>query len=214
MNLHASLLPRYRGAAPIQRCIMAGDGETGLTTFLLKPRVDTGDVLMQRRVQIHPEETAGDLEERLKLIGADLLLETITGLALCTITPRPQPPRGATAAPRLSREDARIDWTNDAEAILNQIRGTSPAPGAFTAWRQAILKIYRASLCPSAPCGRPGAIVSADEAHGVVVATANGALRLTEVQPAAKRRMSVEEWMRGYRIQVGEKLGITGPRKT
>lgn len=208
VNLHASLLPKYRGAAPIQRAIMAGETETGLTTFLLKPRVDAGDILLQRRVEIGPEETAGELADRMKFIGSDLLTETVDGLASGTLTPRPQPSEGATQAPKLDREDGRIDWSRDAETIRNLVRGTNPAPGAFTTWRGVLLKVHRASVAPYAPSGRKGEIVTADAAEGVTVATADGGLRLTEIQPSGKKRMTGAEWVRGYRIQIGEVLGV------
>lgn len=208
INLHASLLPRYRGAAPIQRAIMAGETETGLTTFLLTPRMDAGDILMQRRVEIGPEETAGELADRMKRIGADLLAETVDGLASGALRPVPQPSRGATGAPKLTREDGRIDWSQEARTLHNLIRGTNPEPGAFTTWRGCLLKVHRATLVPPAPSGQRGEIVSADAAHGVTVATAKGGLRLTEVQLPGKRRMTGAEWVRGYRVQTGEILGM------
>lgn len=205
INLHASLLPRYRGAAPIQRAIIAGETETGLTTFLLTPRMDTGDILMQRRVEIGPEETAGELADRMKRVGADLLAETVEGLASGALAPVSQPSKGATKAPKLTREDGRIDWSQDAETIRNLIRGTNPDPGAFTTWRGNLLKVHRAVEDPLAPPGQRGEIVAA--AEGVTVATAEGGLRLTEVQPSGKKRMTGAEWVRGYRLQIGEMLG-------
>lgn len=207
VNLHGSLLPKYRGAAPVQRAIMAGEQETGLTTFLLKPRVDAGDILMQRRVSIKPEETAGELVDRLKHIGADLLSETVDGLASGSLTPVPQPLTGVTKAPKLSREDGRVDWSCDAQTLHNLIRGTNPDPGAFTTWRGQPLKIHRATLDPAAPEGKYGEIVWTNPAAGVAVATGRGGIRLTEVQMSGKNRTTGAEWVRGYRVQVGEKLG-------
>ncbi|OGG52253.1 MAG: methionyl-tRNA formyltransferase [Candidatus Handelsmanbacteria bacterium RIFCSPLOWO2_12_FULL_64_10] len=208
INLHASLLPRYRGAAPVQRAVMAGEKETGLTTFLLTPKMDAGDILMQRRVEIGPEETAGELADRMKRIGADLLAETVDGLASGSLAPVPQPSEGATKAPKLTREDGRIDWSRDAGTLRNLIRGTNPEPGAFTTWRGGLLKVHRAAVAPPAPPGQRGEIVSADAADGVTVATAEGGLRLTEVQLPGKRRLTGAEWVRGYRLQVGEMLGV------
>ena len=207
VNLHGSLLPKYRGAAPVQRAIMAGETETGLTTFLLKPRVDAGDILMQRRVRIEPEETAGELVDRMKHIGADLLAETIDGLASDSLTPVPQPSKGVTKAPKLSREDGRMDWSRDAETLHNLIRGTNPEPGAFTTWRGQPLKVHRAILDPAAPPGKSGEIVWTNPAGGVAVATGRGGIRLTEVQMSGKKRTIGAEWVRGYRVQVGERLG-------
>jgi methionyl-tRNA formyltransferase len=207
VNLHASLLPKYRGAAPVQRAIMAGETETGLTTFLLKSRVDAGDILKQRRLEIGPDETAGELSDRMKRIGADLLAETLDGLASGGLRPAPQPAAGVTRAPRLDHEDGRIDWSRDAETLRNLVRGTNPAPGAFTLWKGAPLKVHRAVVDPGAPSGRSGEILSADPAAGVTVGAGDGGLRLTEVQPAGKRRMTGAEWVRGYRLRTGERLG-------
>jgi methionyl-tRNA formyltransferase len=207
VNLHASLLPKYRGAAPIQRAIMAGETETGLTTFLLKPRVDAGDILKQRRLEIGPDETAGELADRMRLVGADLMAETVDGLASGGLRPAPQPAGGVTRAPKLDREDGRIDWSRDAETLRNLVRGTNPSPGAFTLWRNGPLKVHRAVVDPGAPPGRSGEVVSADPATGVTVAAGDAGLRLTEVQPPGKKRMTGAEWARGYRIHAGEMLG-------
>ena len=207
VNLHPSLLPKYRGAAPIPRAIMAGETATGLTTFLIQPRVDAGDILMQKRVAIAPDETAGELTDRLKFIGADLLLDTVEGLAAGILTPRPQSSRGVSRAPSIKREDARVDWSRDAQSVRNQIRGTHPKPGAFTTWRGEVLKIHRGSLDPQAPPGQCGEIVAADPTLGVSVQTSNHGLRLEEVQPSGKKHMSGAEWVRGYRVQPGESLG-------
>jgi methionyl-tRNA formyltransferase len=208
INLHASLLPQYRGAAPIQRAIMAGETETGLTTFLLTPRMDAGDILMQRRVEIGPEETAGELTDRMKEIGADLLAETVDGLASGSLKPVPQPAQGVMKAPKLTREEGRIDWSRDAKTLRNRIRGTNPEPGAFTLYRGGLLKVHRAVVDDRAPSGQGGEIVRADAVEGVTVATARGGLRLTEVQPSGKKSMTGAAWVRGYRVQAGEKLGM------
>ncbi len=208
VNLHGSLLPQYRGAAPIQRAIMAGKTETGLTTFLLTPRMDAGNILMQRRVEIGPEETAGELADRMKRIGADLLAETVDGLASGALKPVPQPTRGVTKAPKLAREEGRIDWSQEAGTLRNLIRGTNPEPGAFTLYRGGLLKVHRAVVDAHAPSGQGSEIVLADAVEGVTVATAEGGLRLTEVQPSGKKRMTGAEWVRGYRVRVGEMLGV------
>ncbi|MBI2951862.1 methionyl-tRNA formyltransferase, partial [bacterium] len=138
----------------------------------------------------------------------DLLAETADGLASGSLAPVPQPSGSATKAPKLTREDGRIDWSREAGTIHNLIRGTNPEPGAFTTWRGRLLKVHRAAVAPPAPSGQRGEIVSADAAHGVTVATAEGGLRLTEVQLPGKRRMIGAEWVRGYRIQIGEMLGV------
>lgn len=207
VNLHGSLLPKYRGAAPVHRAIMAGDTETGLTTFLLKPRVDAGDVLMQRRVAIGPEESSGELIDRMKYLGADLLAETISGLASGSITPVPQPGEGASVAPKLSREDGRIDWTRDATTLHNLVRGTSPEPGAFTVWRGQFLKVHRVTRDFETLPGKCGEVVSIHPDGSPLVATGRGGIRLAEVQVPGKKRTAGADWVRGYRVQVGERLG-------
>ncbi len=152
INLHPSLLPKYRGAAPIVWALVRGETRTGLTTFLLNPAVDAGDILLQQPVEIDPDETAGELETRLAELGARLVLDTVDGLAAGTITPRPQPRGQATRAPRLCKEDARIDWTRPAAAVRNLVRGMNPVPGAFTTWRGTLLKVHRAAImAPTVP---------------------------------------------------------------
>ncbi len=205
VNVHPSLLPKYRGAAPINWAIIRGEEETGVSIFRLTPRVDAGDLLLQRQVHIGPDETAGELYERLKVLGAELLVETVDMLAKGEAAPVSQPEVGATRAPKLEKEDGRIDWTEDAGTIRNLIRGTNPFPGAFTQWKGKDLKVHRAGMVEGS--GPPGEVVLADGKAGLVVATGEGALALEEVQPAGKGRMSGAELVRGYRIEAGEALG-------
>ena len=205
VNLHPSLLPKYRGAAPIPWAIIRGETETGITIFRLAPHVDAGDILHQTRVAIDADETAGELSDRLKELGADTLVEAIEELARDDVTPRPQAREGVTRAPKLERGDGRIDWRKDAESIRNLIRGTNPFPGAFTLWKGRELKVHRATHAKES--GAPGEVVSADPRDGVVVAAGEEALSLEEVQPAGKGRMTGAELVRGYRIEAGEKLG-------
>ena len=205
VNLHPSLLPKYRGAAPINWAVIRGERETGVTLFLLKPKVDAGDILLQRRAPIGPDETAGELHDRLSALGAEALLETVDGLARGDVTPAPQSEEGVTAAPKLSREDGRVDWGADAGTIRNLIRGTNPFPGAFTAWKGGELKVHRAAV--TAGSGAPGEVILADSKEGLVVAAGSGALALLEVQPAGKRRMSGAELVRGYRAAAGDRMG-------
>ncbi len=210
VNLHPSLLPAYRGAAPMQWAIIRGERETGVTTFLLQSKVDAGDILMQRRVRIGPDETCGELHERLKVLGAEVVLETVDALASGRATPRPQRASRVSRAPKLRREDARIDWDRGATSIRNLIRGTNPVPGAFTDWRGRVLKLYRATACPGE--GAPGEVLAADAKTGFVVATGNGSLRLEEVQPSGKRRMSGAAFVRGGQISPGEWMGTASGR--
>jgi methionyl-tRNA formyltransferase len=191
LNLHASLLPRWRGAAPIQAAIAAGDRETGITVMYMDEGLDTGDVLLQRKIEIEPEETGGSLHERLAQLAPEALAEALTLLQKRTAPRIPQENSLATCAPKLEREHGRIDWGEPAEVIERKIRAFNPWPGAFTMIRDArtkgerALKIFRA------------AIVSADQ-DGFVFKTSDGAIAPLEVQLEGSRRMSGDEFKRGH----------------
>ena len=205
VNVHPSLLPKYRGAAPIQWAIINGETETGVTIFQLSPRVDAGDILVQKRLVIGDDETAGELYERLKMKGAELLIRAIDGMADGSVMPMPQTDEGLSRAPKLEKEDGGIDWSKSAGDIRNLIRGTNPFPGAFTLWRNKLLKVHRATV--DTGMGEAGAVIEADGKRGLIVGTGEGALALDEVQPAGKKRMSGADFVRGYRIEVGERFG-------
>ena len=207
VNLHPSLLPAYRGAAPIIWAVIKGETQTGITTFQLNRRVDAGGILLQQRVAIGPDETAGQLDARLRQLGADLLVETVDQLEDGTLEPRPQDLQGVSRAPKLTREDGRLDWRQSASMVRNRIRGTQPVPGAFSQWAQGDLKIHQAQLCDGPATGAPGTVLEVDPNAGVVVATGEGALLLTQVQPAGKARMSGSAFARGYPLAVGDRLG-------
>lgn len=208
VNLHPSLLPAYRGAAPIVWALFNGESETGVTTFLLSRRVDAGDILLQERAAIEPEETAGELEARLREVGAGLVVASLDGLEEGTLTPRPQGDRGGSRAPKLSREDGRLDWRLPTEALRNRVRGANPVPGAFTEWDGGVLKVHRARRVDGDLGGDPGTVLLADAKDGgVVVATGDGALRLVEVQPSGSPRMEATAFVRGRRIEAGMVLG-------
>lgn len=202
MNVHFSLLPRYRGAAPVQRALMDGATESGVSVFLLEPTVDTGPVLVRRGVPVGPEETAGEVLERLAPLGADLLLEALTGYAAGTLVAEPQDDAEASGAPKIKAEETRIDWSATAVDVVNRIRGLSPKPGAWTTFRGKRLNVYRARV--ESGVGGAGEII--DDA-APVVAAGDGGVRLLEVQPEGKRRMTGEEFARGYRPGSGEMLG-------
>jgi methionyl-tRNA formyltransferase len=206
VNLHPSLLPAYRGAAPIVWAVIRGECQTGLSTFLLSPRVDAGDLLLQEPVAIDPEESAGELEARLSPLGAELLVRTVDGLERGSIAPCRQDRSRVSRAPKLKKEDGRLDWTQPTEALRNHIRGTNPMPGAFTEWQGGLLKVHRSRPVPGQR-GEPGAVLLADPRQGLVVATGDGALLLTEVQPAGKPPMEGSAFVRGYPIQAGDRLG-------
>ena len=194
LNLHASLLPRWRGAAPIQAAIAAGDCETGITVMYMDEGLDTGDILLQRNVDILPNDTGGSLHDRLAQIAPETLLESLRLLAVGNAVRIPQDNARATHAPKLKREDGKIDWSESAEAIEKKIRAYNPWPGAFMKIDRQNLKIFSASLVDLT--GQPGEVLRNDKT--LIVATGNGALALGEVQFEGKRRMSAAEFVRGH----------------
>jgi methionyl-tRNA formyltransferase len=207
INLHPSLLPAYRGAAPIIWAVINGESTTGITTFYLNARVDAGDILMQEEVAIGPEETAGELETRLSAEGARLVLITVDGIADHTVTPRPQTGNAFPRAPKLRKEDGRIDWNRPAETVRNHIRGANPVPGAFTEWEKGSLKILRARRVEGIELAAPGMVVSAGTREGLIVCAQDGGLRLDQVQPAGKGTMEGAAFVRGYGISAEVRFG-------
>jgi methionyl-tRNA formyltransferase len=207
LNVHASLLPRWRGAAPIAAAILAGDEATGITIMRMDPGLDTGPILRQRALPIAPDDTSASLGEKLARLGADLLLDTLPDWLAGRLEPRPQDGTQVTLAPQLEKEQGHIDWSEPADAIARQVRAFHPWPGTFTIWQGAPLRILRASAESSlAPSGEtlPGTVVAAPD--GPAVATGRGALRLIEVQPAGKRPMPADAFVRGARGFVGSRL--------
>ena len=207
VNLHPSLLPQYRGAAPIVWALFDGVSETGVTTFLLNQRVDAGDIVIQETVSVGVEETAGELEGRLSRHGAQLVVRSLDGLADGSVVPTPQPRTSTTHAPKLTKEDGRLDWNWDAERLRNRIRGANPMPGAFTDWREGTLKIHRARTVLDSTSGEPGTVVTADVRKGLIIATGTDALQLLEVQPEGKAKMTAQAFVTGYSIEVGIAVG-------
>jgi methionyl-tRNA formyltransferase len=202
LNVHASLLPRWRGAAPIQRALLAGDALTGVTVMRMDEGLDTGPILLQEAVPIGPEDTAGTLHDRLARLGAGLL---VRALATPGLEPRPQDERAATYAPRIRKEEARIDWTRSAEEIERAVRAFDPAPGAQTHLDGLALKIWRAAVVPGVR-EPPGTVCEADE-KGILVACGRDALRITELQRAGGRRLPAGAFLAGARIAPGTRLG-------
>lgn len=203
-NLHASLLPRYRGAAPINRAIMAGEIETGVTTFLLEPTVDTGEVILMRRLGIGPDETAGELHDRLAELGAEVVVETVQHLEAGTADVRPQDESRVSKAPKLFKEDTEIDWSRPAQEVHNHVRGLSPYPAAWTTHDGTLLKIYRTEI--ERGSGEPGEVIEANS-DSLVVACGKRAVKIREVQREGKSKMSAEEFLNGYTFQPGDRLG-------
>ncbi len=195
-NLHGSLLPRYRGAAPIHRAVMAGDTETGVTTFFLEEKVDTGGMILQRSMPIGPDETTGDVHDRMMELGADVVLDTVRRIAAGTAFVIPQRNEEATAAPKIFTEDGAIDWSRPAGEVHNHIRGLSPHPGAWTKHGETLLKVYRSRIVTGH--GPPGTVL--ESGRRLVVACGEGAVELLEVQQEGKRRLSAEVFLNGYAI--------------
>jgi methionyl-tRNA formyltransferase len=208
LNLHASLLPRWRGAAPIQRAVMAGDAETGVAVMRMEEGLDTGPVAMVERVPIDPDDTAGELHDRLAALGADLMGRALAALSRGSLGFTPQLPEGVTYAKKITNEEARIDWARPAKAVHDQVRGLSPFPGAFfTAGLgkgkdsgEERVKVLRTVLAEGA--GEPGALLDA----AGTVACATGAVRLVQVQRAGRSPVSGEEFLRGARLGPGARL--------
>jgi len=205
INLHPSMLPKYRGAAPISWAVINGDRETGISTFLLKPKVDAGDLLIQKLVNIGENETAGELYERLKIEGAEVVIETVDGFASGSLTPVAQDDAGATPAPKLTKETGRIDWSRSAVEIRNLVRGTNPFPGAFTEYKNGILKVHAVGLTDGS--GPAGSVLTADSKQGLVIATGDGAVSLESIQPQGKKAMDGSSFLLGNNVDVGEVFG-------
>lgn len=210
VNLHFSILPAWRGAAPVQHAIMSGDEMTGATTFRLERGMDTGPVYGIMTEPIRPEDTAGDLLERLARGGAGLLVATIDGIESGGLVPKPQPAEGVSLAPKIEVEDARVRWDRPAFVIDRHIRGCTPAPGAWTTLGGERLRLGPVGLAPSAEVPAdgplaPGALLVTKRA--VFVGTATDAVRLGTVQAQGKRPMPAADWARGTRIEPGERLG-------
>jgi methionyl-tRNA formyltransferase len=204
INVHASLLPRHRGAAPIAWSILAGDTVTGVTIMAMNEEMDAGDILLQRETPIAPDDTGGTLGERLARLGAAAIGEAIDGLQAGTLRPVPQPAAGVTFAPRIEREHGRLDWRRTAIELERQVRALAPSPSAFTTLGGKLLKVHRAALATGT--GPAGQVVAAGP-DGLVVAAGTGALRLLEVQLEGRRRLSAAEFLIGHRLAPGTCLG-------
>lgn len=206
-NLHASLLPAYRGAAPIQRAIMAGETKTGLTTFLLERRVDAGAILRQSEAGISPKETAGELAERLSHVGAKLVIETLDGLAAGPLEPKTQDPTRRSRAPKIGPADQRLDFAHGAADLVNRVRALAPRPGAVAQFRGRAIKIMALADTGSGSAGAvPGTVVRADPKLGLEVATRDHTVAIEKIQPSGKKEQSGTEFVRGYRVEAGDRF--------
>jgi methionyl-tRNA formyltransferase len=204
INVHGSILPRHRGAAPIAHAILAGDAETGVSIMEMTEEMDAGDVLLIRRTPIAPDDTTGTLGERLAMLGATAIGEAIDGLHGGTLHAQPQPQEGVTFAPKIAREQARLDWTRPAVELERVVRAMQPVPTAFTTVGGRLLKVHRAALAP-ATRGSPGSVLAAGAA-GIDVATGDGALRLVEVQLEGRKRMAAGPFLAGHPLPPGTRL--------
>jgi methionyl-tRNA formyltransferase len=209
VNIHPSLLPRYRGATPIQRAILHGDPETGVTILWMTAGMDDGDIILQRPAPVRDDDTSGVLEARLADIGAEMLGEALDLIAAGSDQRRPQDSAQATFAPLLTVADAEIDWTRSAEEIARLIRALDPAPGAFTFHRGKRLKIWAAEARKKGAesAGLPGKVIESEQ--GFMVVTADGVLVIRIVQPENRKRMPASDYHNGYCLSAGDRLGRT-----
>ena len=203
VNVHASLLPMYRGASPINWAIINGDTKTGVTTMLINERMDEGDILLQCATEITPEDTAGTLSEHLSAIGADLLLKTLERIEKSGLKGIPQEHDKATYTQKLKKEDGLIDWSAGAREIYNRVRGLQPWPGAYTSSGER-LAIFDTAVIDIDSAEKPGTIVSVEK--GIIVATGKGQLCILEVQVAGKKRMMAVEFVKGAKLKAGDRF--------
>jgi len=205
INIHASLLPKYRGSAPIQWVIINGEKETGVTTMFMDKGMDTGDILLSEKIEIAPDDTSATLHDRLAIAGTELLIKTLKKFEAGDIQPIPQDNAQATYAPILNKKDGRIDWKKPAEPLEAFIRGVTPWPGAFTFHEDKRLKIFKAAPIPMDTDEPPGTVIRSfpDELR---VATGKGALSVLEIQGASGKRLSIKDFLRGYKMPPGAVL--------
>lgn len=203
VNIHASLLPRWRGAAPIQRAILAGDAQTGITLMQMDAGLDTGPILAMASLPIAPDETAGSLHDKLAALGAQEIVRLLPRLAAGEVRATPQDETQAVYAPKIGKDEARIDWHQPAGVIDRQVRAFNPAPGAWTGWRGRLLKVWRARPGPGA--GEPGSVLAASP-EGIRVACGEGTLTVLELQQAGGRRLDAAAFLAGQALAPGERL--------
>jgi len=210
INVHGSLLPKYRGAGPVQWAIIRGERETGITTMFMAEGMDTGDMLLRETVEIRPEDTAGTLAPRLAGVGGRLLVETLRRLKAGTLTPERQDDAQATMAPLLKKEDGLIDWTRPATEITNRVRGLSPWPGACTYVNGERWTLCRVSVGEESHNAAPGTVTRVTKDR-IDVATGGGTLQILDIQPSNSRRMTVAQYLAGHRVTEGVRLQAVPP---
>lgn len=210
VNVHGSLLPKYRGAAPVQWAVINGETETGITTMLMDEGMDTGAMLLQESLPICPDDTAGSLAPRLAELGGRLLVETIARLKAGTITPLPQNHALATLAPPLKKEDGAIEWATSATSIANRVRGLSPWPGAYGYFGGERWMVWSATASTAKTDTVPGTIIDVTK-QSLQVATGEGVLTVREIQPANSKRLTVAQYLAGHRVAVGQRFDAAPP---
>lgn len=204
INLHASLLPKYRGAAPINWALINGESETGLTTFFIRRKVDTGEMILQEKLEIGPDETFGSLHDRMAEAGGELLVRTLDLIESGDFTIMKQDDSQASSAPKIYPEMGRIDWGRSAREIHNLVRGLSPRPGGFSYLDRKRITLLLTEMVTDEPAvQKPGSVVSADPKKGIVVACGKGSLRLLQLKPESGKAMTGAEFVRGYRLAAG-----------
>lgn len=203
INMHASLLPRWRGAAPIQRCIAEGDTLGGVTTMYMAEELDAGDMILRAETPITDADTGGSLHDRYAEMGGKLLVETIRQIEAGTAPRTPQPSEGITLAPPITKEECAVDWTRSAREIFDLIRAMNPFPTAYTKYDGAPMKLYASKVGNRS--GEPGCVISTD--GGLEVACGDGSIVITELAAAGGKRMAADAWLRGHKVEIGTKLG-------
>ncbi len=203
INMHASLLPRWRGSAPIQRCIAAGDTLGGVTTMYMAEELDAGDMILRAETPITDEDTGGSLHDRYAELGGRLLVETIRQIEAGTAPRTPQPSEGITLAPPITKEECAVDWTKGAREIFDLIRAMNPFPTAYTKYDGAPMKLYASKV--GGGSGESGCVISTD--GGLEVACGDGSIVITELAAAGGKRMAADAWLRGHKVEIGTKLG-------
>lgn len=207
VNVHGSLLPKYRGAAPIQWSVINGDEYAGITTMLMNEGLDTGDMLLCERVKIGAEETSAELFDRLAPLGGELLCKTLDALEKGTVRPEPQNDSEATYAPMIKKEDGKINWSDSPEKICSLVRGMNSWPMAYTYFNGQPVKIISAAVSADKPDALPGTVAGLVKKQGLLVSCGGGGVFIREVQFAGSKRMSIEDYLRGHSINAGEKFG-------
>ncbi|HNA27270.1 MAG TPA: methionyl-tRNA formyltransferase [Nitrospira sp.] len=210
INVHGSLLPKYRGAGPVQWAIIRGERETGITTMFMAEGMDTGDMLLRETVEIRPDDTAGTLAPRLAEVGGRLLVETLRRLKAGTLVPQPQDDTQATLAPLLKKEDGSIDWTMTAVDIANRARGLSPWPGAYTFVNGERWTLWRVQASDESSGAAPGTVTKVGKDR-VEVATGRGTIHIMDIQPSNSRRMTMAQYLAGHRFAEGLRLQAVPP---